>query len=142
MHLLSPLLPVAVVMDQVLQLQVPGFNPARPEVFPKETGGPENARVKPVHVPTGAVSVESAEIARFGSVVVCRILLNIFKLEQLDILMNMQGNKKYGFSNHLVNKYISEGIGPDDSEQVKHTRNLNIGVGVSFSNNSFLSIDL
>ena len=141
-HLLSPLLPVAVVLDQVLQLQVPGLHPARPEVFPQEPGGPENARIKPVHVPAGAVSVESAEIARFGSVVVRRILLHIFKLEQLDVLMYMLGNQNYGFSNHLVNKYISEGIGPDDSEQIKDTRNLNIGVGVSFTNDSFLSIDL
>ena len=52
--LVTPGFPVLVMIDQLLQLEVPGLQAARPEVFPQEARGPGDARVEPVQFPAGA----------------------------------------------------------------------------------------
>ena len=79
--LVRPLAPVPVVLHQVPQLRVPLLHAAGLEVFPQQPRRPEDARVEPVQLPTGAAGVEPAELSALRSIIVGGVLLNVFKLE-------------------------------------------------------------
>ena len=72
-----------------------------------------------------AGGVEPAELSGLRSVIVGGVLLDVAELEQLDVLLHRD---------------VSEGVGPDYSEEVENTRDLDIWRGMTLTLRTLLAV--